>query len=72
MRPAELQPAIVASLDPKAFLVNGSVVTATQQDEIGECRRAALGPVFDVVCLAEREVTTREATAVVAEGERTP
>jgi hypothetical protein len=53
VRPAELEPAIVSSLDLKAVFVNGSVVTAAQQDEVGECGRAALSPVFDVMGLAE-------------------
>ena len=72
VRPAELEPAIVASLDLKAFFVNGSVVPATQQNEVGERGGAALGPVFDVMSLAEGEITAWEAAAVIAEGHRAP
>jgi hypothetical protein len=54
MRPTELEPAIVASSDVKAFFVNRSVVPTTQQNQIGQRGGATLGPVLDVMSLAER------------------
>ena len=72
MRPEELEPAIVSSPDLKTLFVNGSVVTPTQQDEVGERGGPTLGPVPDVVSLAERQITAREAAAVIAEGECAP
>ena len=69
---AKLQLAILASLDLKAFLVNGAVVAATQKDEVGQRVRAALGPVLDVMSLAEGQIAAREAAPVVSIGERAP
>ena len=66
----ELEFAALSALDLKVFFVNGSVVPATQQGEIGERGGAPLGPVLDVMGLAERKITAREAATVVAEGER--
>jgi hypothetical protein len=52
-RCAELQRVIPASLDLKAFFVNGAMVPATQQDQVWQRRGPAVRPVFDVVGLAE-------------------
>jgi hypothetical protein len=67
---AEQKLAILSSLDPKAFFVNASVVPTTEQDQIPQRRGSALSPVFDVMGLAERKITAREATTVVSIGER--
>jgi hypothetical protein len=57
-------------LDPKAFLVNRAMMPATQQDEVRECGRPALGPVLDVMSLTERQITAWEAAAMVSIGKR--
>ncbi len=53
-----------------ALFVDGTVVAATQKDEIRECRRAALGPVTDVMTLAEADSAAGEPTASVPMVER--
>jgi hypothetical protein len=53
-----------------ALFVDGRVVAATQKDEIRECRRAALGPVTDVMTLAEADSAAGEPTASVPMVER--
>jgi len=70
VRRAELQRAIAQVLDLKALLVNRTMVATTQQDEVGEGRRPSLGPVLDVMRLAERQVTAREAATVVSIAQR--
>jgi len=52
--------------------VNGAVMTAAEQCEVRERRRAALGPMSDVVGLAEASVAAREAAAAVAMQQRPP
>src|SRR5262245_8839474 len=58
---AELQLAIGASLDLKAFFMDGAMVSATQQDEIRQRRGPTLSPVLDVMSLAEWEIAAGEA-----------
>ena len=70
VRPAELELAILESRDLKALLVNRTMVATAQQDEIGEGGRPALGPMLNVMRLAERQVTAREAATVVSIGQR--
>jgi hypothetical protein len=50
--------------------VNASVVPTTEQDQIPQRRGSTLSPVFDVMGLAERKITAREATTVVSIDER--
>ena len=68
IRTAEAKLTIGLPIDLIALLVDGAVMAAAQQYEVRERRRAALGPVSDVVGLAEASVTAREAAAAVPMG----
>src|SRR2546426_10787452 len=60
------------SIELIAFFVNGAVMPATEQGEIRERRGPAIGPVTDVMTLAEANPAAREATGAVAMVERAP
>jgi len=66
VRTQKPQLAVGLSLDLVALLVDGAMVPATEQGEIGQGRGVALGPVTDVVALREPDVAAREAASVVA------
>jgi len=68
----ELQLAVRLALDLVTLLVDGAVVPATEQRQVRERRRAALGPVTDVMALAEPNATAGETTATVAVVEGSP
>jgi hypothetical protein len=70
-RPAELKLAIGASIELITLFVDGAVVAATQQREVRERRGAAVGPVPDVMALAERQSAPWKAAAAVAILKRT-
>jgi hypothetical protein len=70
IRSTELQCAIGASIDLKALFVDCAVVPAAEQREVRQGGRAALGPVADVVTLAEAHAAAGEAAAAVAMLER--
>jgi hypothetical protein len=55
-----------------ALFVDGAVMPATEQGKIRERRGAPLGPVTDVMALAEANPTAREAAAAVAMVEGPP
>src|SRR5437879_2967028 len=60
------------SIEMIAFFVNGAVMPATEQGEIRERRGPAIGPVTDVMALAEANPAAREAAAAVSMVERAP
>jgi hypothetical protein len=62
--------AIGLSLELVALLVNGAVVPATEHGEIRERGGAALGPVTDVMALADSHPAARETAAAVSVMER--
>src|SRR5438093_10892876 len=66
VRAAERKLAVRLSIKLVALLVNGAVVPATEQGEIRERGGAPVGPVTDVMPLAEPDPATREPTAAVA------
>jgi hypothetical protein len=70
VRRAELELATLSSLDLKAFFVDGSVVPATQQDQIRQRGVPTLGPILNMMGLAEGKITAWEAAPVVAIGDR--
>src|SRR3989442_7966943 len=72
VRATEAKLAIGLSSELIAFFVNGAVMPATEQGEIRERRGPAIGPVTDVMALAEANPAAREATAAVAMVERAP
>ena len=72
VRAAELKLAIRLSSELIAFFVNGSVMPAAEQGEIRERGGAAIGPVTDVMALAEANPAAREAATAVAMVERAP
>ena len=72
VRSPEAQRAVGESFHPVAFLVHGAVMAPAQHREIRERGGAAVGPVAEVMALAEREPATREAAAAVAVVERAP
>jgi hypothetical protein len=55
-----------------ALVVNSTMVAATQQREVRQRGRASVGPVTDVMPLAEPYATAGEATAAVAMVQRAP
>ncbi len=65
VRPPEAKRAVGLSVDLITLLVDRAVMPATEQGEIRQRGRAALGPVADVMPFAEREPAAREATALV-------
>jgi len=69
---AELKLAVGLPLTLETLLVDGAVVPATEQREIRQRRRAAMRPVADVMALAERHATAREAAAEVPMVQRPP
>src|SRR5688572_17402671 len=72
VRSPELERAVGLSIDLIAFLVHGAVMAATEQSEVRERGRAALGPMMEVMSLPEPEAAAREAAALVSMMERAP
>jgi len=72
VRPSESKLALGLSLDLIALFVNGAVVPATEQGEIRERGGAPLGPVADMMSLAESHPAARETAAAVSVMERPP
>ena len=70
IRVVKSQLTIGRALDPIAFVVDRAMMTPAEQHQIRLCRRAAVGPVADVMRLAEAPVAAREATAAIAIEER--
>ena len=66
IRTAEPKLAVGLTLDLETFLVDGAVVPATQHGEVRERGGATVGPVTDVMALAEPHAAAREAAAAVA------
>jgi hypothetical protein len=72
IRAAEAKLTLGLSIDQIALLVDGTVMAAAEQYEVRECRRATLGPVLDVVALAEVAVAARKAAIAVSMQQRSP
>jgi len=72
VRATEAKLAIGLSSELIAFFVNGAVMPATEQGEIRKRGGSAIGPVTDVMTLAEANPAAREATGAVAMVERAP
>ena len=72
IRPPEAELAIRVAIDLVALLVDGTVVKATQHDQIRESGGPALRPVMNVVSLNERQPAAREAATLVTMQERPP
>ena len=72
VRPPELQRPVRTARYLEALLVDRAVMPATEQREVVERRRAALGPVAQVMALAEAEPAAREAAAPVAVEQSAP
>ena len=70
--PPELKLAVRLAFDLVALFVDCSMVPATEQSQVGERRRAALGPLTDVVALAEADAAAGEAAAAVPVVQRAP
>src|SRR4029077_17406171 len=70
IRPSELKPAVWPALELVALFVDRAMVPATEEREIREGGGPPLGPVMDVVPLAEAGATAREATAAIPVVER--
>src|SRR5688572_12345084 len=58
--------------NPPAALVHEPVMKGTQQQAIGEAGRAAVGPVFHMMCGGETQVASRKAAATVPHLQRAP
>jgi len=72
VRAAEPKLVVGLSIDLVALLVNGAVVPPTEQGEIRKRGGASLGPVTDVMALAESHPAARETAAAVSVMERPP
>ena len=72
VRAPELELAVGLSLHLVTLLVHRAVMAATEQRQVRERGRPALGPVADVMALTERKAAAREATAFVAMVEHAP
>jgi hypothetical protein len=66
VRASEAKLAIRVSIDLIALLVDGAVVAATEQGEVRQRGGASLGPVTDVMALADRHSAAGDAAAVVS------
>jgi hypothetical protein len=66
IRATEPKLAVGVSIELIPLFVDGAVVAATQKRQVRERRRAAVGPVADVMSLAERQSAAREPAAAVA------
>ena len=66
VRAPEPQLAVRLSVEVVALLVDGAVVAATQKREVRERRGATIGPVLDVMALAEGQSAPRKAATPVA------
>ena len=72
IRPPESKRAVGLSIDLITLLVHRAMVPATEQGEVRERGRAALGPMMEVMSLPEPEPAAREAAALVSMVERAP
>jgi hypothetical protein len=72
VRAAELKLAVGPSIDRVTLLVDGPVMPTAQQRKVGQRRGAAVGPVPDVMALAEADPAAREATTTVPVMQRPP
>jgi len=72
VRAAEAKLTVGLPIDLEALLVDGAVVSATEQREVGERRGTSLSPVPDVMALAEAHSAAREAAPAVSMVERPP
>ena len=70
VRAAESKLAIRLSIELVSLLMDGAMVAAAEQSEIRERGGAAVGPVTDVMALAEADAAAREAAAAVSVVER--
>src|ERR671913_538990 len=61
----EFQRAVRLAFDLISLLVNGAMVPATEQREIRERRRSAVGPMLEVMTFDERHVAARKPTGTV-------
>ena len=64
--PLEPKRSIGGARHPAALFMNRTMMAATEQDEVRECGRAALGPVAHVMPLTDPHVATRKAAAPVS------
>jgi hypothetical protein len=69
---AEAKLTVGPSIELVALLVNGAMVPATEQGEIRERGGPPLGPVADVMALAESHPAARETAAAVSVMKRPP
>jgi len=72
VRATEPKRAVRLSIELVALFVDSAVVTATEHGEIRQRGGAALGPVADVMALAEWQAAARKAAAAIAMMERAP
>ena len=69
---AEAKLAVRLSIDSVPFLMNRSMMPATQKGQVRKRGGASLSPVTDVMALSESHMTTGKATTTVAVVQRTP
>src|SRR5262249_1249029 len=71
-RVSELEGAVGTAGDSEPFLVDRTMMSSTQQREVGERRGAAVRPVADVMALGGADVAAGKATPAVPILERAP
>lgn len=64
--PLEPERPVGRARDVIALFMNRTMMAATEQDEVRECGRAALGPVAHVMSLRDPHVAARKAAARVS------
>jgi hypothetical protein len=72
VRPPDVKRAVRPSIDVVALLVDRPVVPATEQGEVRERGGATLGPVTDVMALADPDSAAWKPAAMVAVVKRPP
>ena len=72
IRTTELKLAVRPPIDLITLLMDGAMMPAAQQGEVRERGRASLGPMTDVVALADAHCAAREAAAPVTVEQRPP
>ena len=72
VRPPEPERAVRLSIDLVTLLVYRAMVPATEQREVRERGGSSLGPMVEVMSLAEAESAAREAAALIPVEERSP
>ena len=70
--PPELERPVGPACDLEALLVHRAMMSAAEDREVGQRRRAPVRPVAEMMALAEADVAARKPAAPVPSVERSP